>query len=154
MTWTSGTVRWLNKWLRWSQVQASGISNWEILSPEELKVSVRETVWKRFEESGRTCQAFTLYNSTTYASNTLSAYSISLPSHMMDGLIAMIQLRICAFPTLPRLTHIMSCIGQQYRNLCPFCNCCVPESITHLLVECSCWDHYRMRLGADIPKFF
>ena len=27
MTWTSGTVRWLNKWLRWSQVQTSGISN-------------------------------------------------------------------------------------------------------------------------------
>ena len=54
-----------------------------------------------------------------------------------------------------RLTHIMSCIGQQYRNLCPFCNCCVPESITHLLVECSCWDHYRMRLEADnIPEFF
>ena len=27
MTWASGTVRWLNKWLRWSQVQASGISS-------------------------------------------------------------------------------------------------------------------------------
>ena len=39
-------------------------------------------------------------------------------------------------------------------GLCPFCNCCVPESITHLLVECSCWDHYRMRLEADILEFF
>ena len=74
---------------------------------------------------------------------------------MLDGLIVMIQLSTSAFPTLPRLTHIMSCIDQQYRNLCPFCsNCCVPESITHLLVECSCWDHYRMRLEADIPDFF
>ena len=140
MTWAYGTVGWLNKWLRWSQVQANGISSWENLSHEELKELVKETVWKRFEESGRTCQAFFSYSSTTYASNPLltSYNTISLSSHVMDGLITMTQLRIRSFPTSPRLTHIMPCINQQYRNLCPFCNCCVPESTTHLLVECSC----------------
>ena len=76
---------------------------------------------------------------------------------MLDGLIVMIQLRTRTFPTLPRLTHIMSRINQQYRNLGPFCNSCVPESITHLIIECPrCvhWIQYRMQLESDIPEFF
>ena len=73
---------------------------------------------------------------------------------MLDGLIVMIQLRTSAFPTLPRLTHIMSCINQQYRNLCPFCNSCVPESITHLIIECPRWVQFRMQLESDIREFF
>ena len=53
-TWTSGTVRWLGKWMRWSQVkEIGGIPNWENLNPDKLTELVRETVWKRFEESGR-----------------------------------------------------------------------------------------------------
>ena len=36
-TWTSGTVRWLGKWVRWSQVkEIGGIPNWENLDPEKL----------------------------------------------------------------------------------------------------------------------
>ena len=71
--------------MKWSQVQASGISSWENLGPEELKELVRETAWKRFEESGRICQASTSCNSTTHANNPLSSYSISLPYIPCDG---------------------------------------------------------------------
>ena len=114
MIWTSGTIRWLNKWIiRWPRAKAiGGIPSWENLSTGKLITEmIRETVWKRFEESGRVCKASIAYNSTDDAKRPLPQFSMSLPLlHMLGGLITMIHLRTCAFPTSPRLTHIMQAL--------------------------------------------
>ena len=138
-TWTSGTGRWLDRFVRTSEqglppdVQIP--REWRTtLACKDAKKLVKASVWARSEATAATCTtAMSVYAQSTYASNPLPQHGTGVPSHAVPGLHLMIQLRTRAFPTVRRLARI-HVLPERLLEFCPACGGHVSESMEHLLV--------------------
>jgi hypothetical protein len=65
------------------------------------------------------------------------------------GLLYLFRMRTGSFLTAQKLSF-MGFISPNFRLNCPFCRDQVAESIGHLLLECSAWDHQRNAIFGEV----
>ena len=152
VVWSSGTVRWMNRWAR--QAASDGeweqSGPWEDWEPRDAAARVRSSVWSRFETSGSTPRSWLLYNEAGCAENPLLRYSSMVDASALPGLVVMAQLRTRVFPTVRHLASVRA-LPQRFLEFCPICGRDVPESVPHMLWECSRWEHVRRNLDEAAP---
>jgi hypothetical protein len=131
-TWTSETVRWLDRFARASAELAQNVRvppTWRSLQPRVAAYLVKAAVWGRFETSSSACtNTWSIYFHASYVGNPLPQYGTGIPAGAVAGLDIMIQLRTRVLPTARRLarTHAMH---ERFLHHCPACGGDVPESI-------------------------
>jgi hypothetical protein len=112
-TWTSGTVRWMDRFARASAELAQNIRvppAWRSLQPRVASNLVKAAVWGRFETSSSACtNTWSTYSHASYVGNSLPQYGTGIPAGAVAGLHIMIQLRTRVFPTARRRAHPHSC---------------------------------------------
>ncbi|OMJ14789.1 RNA-directed DNA polymerase from mobile element jockey [Smittium culicis] len=61
------------------------------------------------------------------------------------------KMRMGTFRTAQRLSN-MKIVDQKFKNFCPCCNLCVPETVEHILLSFSRWlNHRTTTIGRFIP---
>ena len=155
-TWTSGTVRWLDRFARASAELAQNLRvppAWRSLQPRVASNLVKAAVWGRFETSSSACtNTWSIYSQASYVGNPLPQYGTGIPAGAVAGLHIMIQLRTRVFPTARRLARIHA-MPERFLHHCPACGGDVIESIEHILLECPRWECHRRNFGALAPDF-
>lgn len=155
-TWTSGTVRWLDRHARHAGERPSEVllpQDWRTMPSADAGTLVKAFVWARFESSDSVASTngWREYAQAAYAKNTLPQFGTGIPSGVVPGLHVMIQMRTRAFPTARRLARVQA-LPERYLDYCPACCLNVPESVPHLLAECRRWEAHRHSLRAAAPE--
>jgi len=156
-TWTSGTVRWLDRLARANVGLAEGAHlplEWRSLAARDAAKLVKASVWARYESSVSLARNNTwgIYVQASYASNPLPQYGVGVPAGVVAGLHIMIQLRTRVFPTARRLARIHA-MPERFLEHCPACGGGESETIEHMLVECPRWGYHRHNFGLLVPEF-
>ena len=110
---------------------------------------LREQEWLNFVELSSTSDAVHKYigNGFIQSRNYLVYGNFDLQS--IKGFESIFKMRTGAFASGKRLA-LIGYIDQCYRTSCPFCELQVPETLEHLLLECSRWSETRSVIFRDI----
>jgi hypothetical protein len=110
-TWTSGTLRWLDRFARASADLAQSVRvppAWRSLQPRVAFNLLKATVWGRLETSSSACTStWSIYSHASYVGNRLLQYGTGIPVGVVPMLHIVIQSRPRdVFPTARRLARI------------------------------------------------
>jgi endonuclease/exonuclease/phosphatase family metal-dependent hydrolase len=151
--WTSGTIRWMNRWgpkvvvvqEAVDEALAEGALKGHVVCPGRVAHEiVQKHVWDR-ERAKSAATSWKDYQLAGYVKTRSWVQQAAYWPEFTNGAVELIRCRVGCFTTVTKLAK-WGKVHSKYGGMCPFCNANRPETVSHMLVECSAWDSDRQSL--------
>lgn len=174
-TWTTGTMRWMNRWFvsgaylylgtevvaEWLGVAHNTVEAW----PPPTQLAKLRAAWPQWEaktagervrrlvmarENARmTGKRAQEHERAAYLS--LTRQTTPAIPNACRGYTLILRMRLYAFWTTARMAR-RNLIPVSWANRCPSCDSAVAEDEWHILAECAKWEEERTIISEDIAK--
>ena len=151
-TWVSGTIRWMNRYVRrlaqcqherdtTPDMETLLSQGWMALEPKALKKVVTKLVWFREDRAGR-CSTSRNYIKHRFEDQRVCDTAVVQSASINQGLGYILRGRVGGFWLGQRLARIGK-ITPRYLRVCPCCHTEVAETLEHLVLHCARWSVER-----------
>lgn len=152
-TWSTGTHRWLNRYVHRlaahvppHQERISYVrGEWKEAEPKALSLQTEYLVWRREERIYRKAKTGQWYIKSNFDKMSLSGIRSAIYPRLAQGIAMIITCRVGGFWCAGRLAR-RGLIPDGWKRKCPCCKERVVEDLAHILFDCNNWKVGRERL--------